>query len=77
MSERPVNIVVMDLTLPYLSGTAATRQIREAHPHIPIVGMSAYATPENVQFFLDAGGTVFVDKRDIDATFPEQLKSLL
>jgi DNA-binding NtrC family response regulator len=38
--------VLLDVQLPRLGGLAALEQIRERHPHIPVIVMTAYGTAE-------------------------------
>ena len=40
LEERAVGVVVLDLTMPHLSGQELLKQIREVHPEIPVIVMT-------------------------------------
>jgi len=57
------DIVVMDITLPDMSGVEATRQIKQTNPQIAIVALTIH---EDEQYFfemLQAGASGYVPKR--------------
>jgi CheY-like chemotaxis protein len=57
-------IILMDLSLPYLDGIAATRQIRKLPElsQVPIVVVSAHDTADFHSLALDAGCNAYVTK---------------
>ncbi len=40
LEERAIGVVVLDLTMPHLAGQELLRQIRQAHPEIPVIVMT-------------------------------------
>ncbi len=54
--------VFLDIDMPRLSGHEAAKKLRELHPEIGIVVISAYSTMENVQQARQAGANAFVVK---------------
>ena len=65
VSERPFDIVLMDVSMPEMDGVEATRRIRARSDHvakIPIVGVTAYAMEEDRARFVAAGMDAFVAK---------------
>ncbi len=57
-AEKPFDLVVLDLTMPNLSGLDAMRAIRTANPHVPVILASGYsadrtAAAEDKVTFLD------------------------
>lgn len=61
VSLKP-HVVFLDIDMPKLSGHEAAKQLRELHPAIGIVVISAYSTMDNVQQALQAGANAFVVK---------------
>jgi len=45
---RPYDIVVTDVRMPRMDGVALTRRLRAAHPQLPVVVVSGYASPEQL-----------------------------
>ena len=73
----PPDAIVMDLMLPYMTGTASTRQIRREQPGLPIIGISGLANSEMIREFMAAGGSAFVDKRRLVPDLFDVLNSVI
>ncbi len=61
------DLVIMDCLMPVMDGFAATRSIRAAtssvsNPNIPILAITALATPKDQQKCLDAGMSGYINK---------------
>ena len=57
------DVVIMDITLPDISGIDATRRIKEAHPEVAVVALTIH---EDQQYFfemLQVGASGYVPKR--------------
>lgn len=57
------DVVIMDITLPDISGIEATRRLRQSHPDLPVVALTIH---EDEQYFfemLQAGASAYVPKR--------------
>jgi two-component system, NarL family, response regulator NreC len=57
------DVVIMDITLPDISGIDATRHIKESHPDVAVVALTIH---EDQQYFfemLQAGASAYVPKR--------------
>ena len=75
--EHCPDLVLMDIALPVLDGYAATSQIRQALPGLPIIGISSHAMPGDTEKALTAGCTAYLPKPvDADLLF-EKLKACL
>jgi CheY-like chemotaxis protein len=57
-----INLILMDLKLPFLDGFEATKMIKKLHPEIPIVAQTAYAMAGDRQKALDAGCDDYLTK---------------
>jgi DNA-binding NarL/FixJ family response regulator len=68
LESSAVDVVVMDLGMPILNGIDATRQIRQAHPHTGIIGLSMHRSAPHVLGMLRAGANGYLLK---DADFTE------
>ena len=65
--------VLMDIQMPEMDGYTTTARIRETHPHLPVIAMTANALAEDRKRGISAGMTAYVTK-PVD---PEKLFSTL
>ncbi len=63
LAERP-DLILMDIQLPGIDGLTVTRTLKAqpATKEIPIVGISAYALPEDTERALEAGCIAYLPK---------------
>ena len=77
VQDRPIDVVLMDISLPGMDGVEATRRIRNlaqaAHAELPIIAMSAHVFQNEIAHVLDAGMNAFVGK----PVSPERLAEAL
>ena len=77
VQNRPIDVVLMDISLPGIDGVEATRRIRNldrfAHGELPIIAMSAHVFQNEIAHVLDAGMDAFVGK----PVSPERLAEAL
>jgi DNA-binding NarL/FixJ family response regulator len=64
---RP-DVVLMDITLPQMSGIQATQEIKAEFPQVAIVGLSIHESQETVQAMTEAGGSVYLTKETASDT---------
>jgi len=67
------DIIIMDVTMPDVSGIEATRQIKAQNPNIKIVALSAYDKPDFVLGMIKAGASAYLLKENL---FDELLKAI-
>jgi two-component system NarL family response regulator len=60
--ERPVDVVLMDLRLPGLSGVDAIRTIREIRPNTRFIVLTTYEGDEDIRRALEAGAHAYLLK---------------
>ena len=53
--HQPFDLILMDIQMPVMDGLEATRQIRQQHPELPIIALSAAVLEEDRKQALDAG----------------------
>src|SRR5712671_1056705 len=61
-AHRP-EIVVMDLAMPRLNGSEATRQILKAAPSTKVIVLSTYSDDEHLQQAIGAGAAAYLLKQ--------------
>ena len=68
------NVVVLDVSMPVLSGFDAARQIRKIAPHIKVVFLTMHTDPLYVQEAFDAGASAYVAKFSASETLQHAIR---
>ena len=63
-AAQPVDLVCMDIAMPGMNGIDATRRLLATHPHIGVIGLSAFADRQFVIDLLDAGARGYITKAE-------------
>lgn len=61
-SDPDISLILLDLTLPDRDGFSVLAELRELHPKISVVVLSAVQDPTNVMKALDLGAVGFIPK---------------
>ena len=61
-ADKDIDLVLMDVKMPVMSGLDATRKIKAKIPNIPIIAQTAYAMEDEKQHCLDAGCDDYIAK---------------
>lgn len=69
-------VVVLDVTMPELSGLEALRQIKRALPNTEVVIFSAYHSEEVIEQLFHAGAKSYVQKSDAGRHLVAAIKSI-
>jgi CheY-like chemotaxis protein len=56
------DIVLMDIKMPVMNGLEATKAIKEKHPDLPIIALTANAFDSDRQLAMEAGCNDFLSK---------------
>ena len=76
-SEAAISAVLLDMTMPVLSGEATLRELRAIHPTIPVILSSGYNEVEAIQRFSGKGLAGFLQKPYTARTLLEVLQKVL
>ena len=60
--EGGIDLILMDIKMPLMDGLEATAQIKEKHPEMPIVALTANAFESDRQLAIKAGCDDFLPK---------------
>jgi CheY-like chemotaxis protein len=60
--KNQYDIVLMDIKMPLMNGLEATKAIKEKHPDLPILALTANAFDSDRQLAMDAGCNDFLSK---------------
>ncbi len=74
--ESPA-VLFTDLVMPDMEGLALVEQVRERHPEIPVVLMTAYGNEETAVRALRAGATNYIPKKDLARDLRPTLRRIL
>ena len=62
VDKENFDIVLMDIKMPIMDGLEATRAIKEKHPDLPIIALTANAFDSDRQLAVEAGCNDFLSK---------------
>jgi DNA-binding NarL/FixJ family response regulator len=75
--EPDLDLVLLDLALPGMHGLAVLRSLRDRHPAISVVVISATADPDSVKRALDHGAMGFIPKSSSNDVLRNALRLVL
>jgi DNA-binding NarL/FixJ family response regulator len=77
VGELQPDLVLLDISLPTLSGIETARRIRKLSPGCKVIFLTSHLYPEIVQEALEAGGCGYVHKEDAADELLPSLESVL
>jgi DNA-binding NarL/FixJ family response regulator len=75
MQAAGPDVVVMDLSMPGMNGLAATRAIKERHPHIAVVTLTRHDDEAYLKQLLRAGVSGYVLKQSASAELLDAIRA--
>ncbi|MBE0675074.1 MAG: response regulator [Bacteroidales bacterium] len=72
-----IDLIVMDVKMPVMSGLEATIEIRKKNKKIPIMALTAYALPGDREMCMDSGSSDYIPKPIEKNDFLRRVKSLI
>jgi DNA-binding NarL/FixJ family response regulator len=76
-AQPDMDLVLLDLSLPGMHGMSALQALRERHPAIAVVVVSASSDRETVQRVLDQGASGFIPKSSSNEVLKNALRLVL
>lgn len=77
LQNNDIDLVLMDIKMPVMSGTEALKEIRKKYPSLPIIAQTAYAMSDDEQRILAEGFDGYVSKPLTYEKLMEAIKSVL
>src|SRR5688500_17270412 len=65
-AQNGVDVVVLDIGMPHLSGLEALRRIKDAHPDLAVLILTMHASEPYLFQVIQAGGAGYVLKQNAD-----------
>jgi DNA-binding NarL/FixJ family response regulator len=70
------DIIVMDISMPGMNGLIATRTLKRAHPHVPIVALTRHDDDTYLDELLRAGASGYVLKQSAPMEFLQAIRAV-
>ncbi|HHH27446.1 MAG TPA: response regulator [Polyangiaceae bacterium] len=77
VAEDPPALVVTDLLMPGMDGLQLVAALRERHPLVPVVLMTAHGSEETAVKALSAGAASYVPKRSLASELVDTVRNVL
>lgn len=76
-AQHKPDLIVMDITLPVISGLEAARMIHRSSPRTPILMLSMHKNRGFIEAAKDVGAQGYVSKEDAESTLLRAVSALL
>ena len=77
MDKTPYTLILMDIQMPVMDGLTATRIIKEKHPDVVVIAVTARVMQNDRESILAAGCDGYIEKPLNIENFTAQIKALL
>lgn len=75
-SGTRIDLIVMDVKMPVMSGLEATIEIRKKDKKIPIIALTAYALPGDREMCINSGCSDYIPKPIDKSDFLKRVRNL-
>jgi len=72
-----IDIVLMDIRMPFIDGYEATRKIKKFRPDLPVIAQTAYALNSDYQKVFDSGCDEYITKPILGKILFQKMKKFL
>jgi CheY-like chemotaxis protein len=72
-----ISLVLLDLTMPVMSGEETLKELRNIRPEVPVILSSGYNETESIQHFSGERLNGFIQKPYTAAQLAEKMKAIL
>ena len=76
-AELQPDVVLMDISMPKMSGLEATRRIKEAHPHIAVLVLTIHNDDQHIISILEAGAAGYLTKNVFGEDVVQAVRSVV
>ena len=76
LRQLTADMIILDISMPNLSGIEATRQIKMAYPKVKVLILSMHKIKEYVKSALSAGADGYLLKEDADTELFSSIKTI-
>jgi len=77
MDQKPPDLVLTDLQMPEMNGLELVEEIRNRHPQVPVILMTAHGSEEIAVQALQKGASSYVPKRNLSQDLAETVENVL
>ena len=70
------HLVILDISMPNLRGLEATREIKQAYPHLKVLMLTMHKKKEFIQQAMEAGADGYLLKEDADTELLKAVKTI-
>ncbi len=72
-NDESIDIVLMDIRMPFVDGYEATMEIKKLRPNLPVIAQTAYALNSDYQKVYDSGCDDYITKPILGASLLEKM----
>ncbi|MBN1651576.1 MAG: response regulator [Bacteroidales bacterium] len=76
-NDESIDIVLMDIRMPFVDGYEATTVIKKLRPNLPVIAQTAYALNSDYQKVYDSGCDDYITKPILGASLLEKMAVFL